>query len=54
MLFVAGVQCSVPMLEIPSTSPDTDHFFNRALDVYPKYDFARMGDDEFGASLGLD
>jgi len=31
-----------------------EFFFNRALDVYPKYDFARMGDDEFGASLGLD
>jgi hypothetical protein len=29
-------------------------FFGRARDVYPRYDFARMNDDEFGASLRVD
>jgi hypothetical protein len=29
-------------------------FFDRARDVYPRYDFARMDDDEFGAVLPLD
>lgn len=31
-----------------------EFFFGRARDVYPRYDFARMSDDEFGAALGLD
>jgi len=31
-----------------------EFFFGRARDVYPKYDFARMNDDEFGATLQLD
>jgi hypothetical protein len=31
-----------------------EFFFTRARDVYPRYDFARMNDDEFGATLGLD
>jgi hypothetical protein len=26
-----------------------EFFFSRARDVYPRYDFARMNDDEFGA-----
>ena len=29
-------------------------FFGRAREVYPHYDFARMGEDEFGATLKLD
>jgi hypothetical protein len=29
-------------------------FFSRARDVYPRHDFARMSDDEFGATLRLD
>ena len=29
-------------------------FFSRAKDVYPRYDFARMSDDEYGAELALD
>jgi hypothetical protein len=28
-----------------------EFFFSRAKDVYPRYDFARMSDDEFAASL---
>ena len=28
-----------------------EFFFSRARDVYPRYDFARMNDDEFGVSL---
>jgi hypothetical protein len=31
-----------------------EFFFGRARDVYPRYDLARMNDDEFGAALGLD
>jgi hypothetical protein len=30
-----------------------EFFFSRARDVYPRYDFARMSDDEFAASLAL-
>jgi hypothetical protein len=31
-----------------------EFFFARARDVYPRYDFARMSDDEYGAALALD
>ena len=31
-----------------------EFFFSRARDTHPKYDLARMSDDEFGATLGLD
>jgi hypothetical protein len=31
-----------------------EFFYGRARDVYPRYDFARMNDDEFGATLALD
>ena len=31
-----------------------EFFFARAKEVYPRYDFARMTDDEYGASLALD
>jgi len=31
-----------------------EFFFSRARDVYPRYDFARMNDTEFGAPLELD
>jgi hypothetical protein len=31
-----------------------EFFFSQARDVYRRYDFARMNDDEFGATLGLD
>jgi hypothetical protein len=31
-----------------------EFFFGSARDVYPRYDFARMNDDEFGATLMLD
>jgi hypothetical protein len=31
-----------------------EFFFGRARDVYPRYDFARMNDDEYGATLTLD
>jgi ABC-type uncharacterized transport system substrate-binding protein len=30
-----------------------DFFLSRAKDVYPRYDFARMSDDEYGALLAL-
>jgi hypothetical protein len=30
-----------------------EFFFSRARDVYPRYDFARMNDNEFGAVLAL-
>ena len=31
-----------------------EFFFGRARDVYPRYDFARMSDDEYGATVALD
>src|SRR5712692_5265928 len=31
-----------------------EFFFSRAKEVYPRYDFAQMTDDEYGASLALD
>ena len=31
-----------------------EFFFSQARDVYPRYDFARMTDDEYGATLALD
>src|SRR5215831_7781276 len=31
-----------------------EYFFARAREVYPKYDFARLNDDEYGATLALD
>lgn len=31
-----------------------EFFFSRARDAYPRYDFARMNDDEFGATLALE
>jgi hypothetical protein len=31
-----------------------EFFFGRARDVYPRYDFARMSDEAFGATIGLD
>lgn len=31
-----------------------EFLFARARDVYPRYDFARMTDDEYGATLALD
>jgi hypothetical protein len=31
-----------------------EFFFGRARDVYPRYDFARMNDDAYGATLALD
>jgi len=31
-----------------------EFFFSRARDVYPRYDFAPMNDDEFGTTLKLD
>jgi accessory colonization factor AcfC len=30
-----------------------EYFFSRARDVYPRYDFARMTDNEFGVTLTL-
>jgi len=31
-----------------------EFFFAQARDVYPRYDFARMSDDEYGAPMSLD
>ena len=31
-----------------------EFFFSRAKEIYPRYDFARMNDDEYGAALALD
>jgi hypothetical protein len=37
-----------------ATKAFDEFFFGRARDVYPRYDFARMSDDEFAATLALD
>jgi accessory colonization factor AcfC len=42
-----------PLRPRPTTAFD-EFLFSRARDVYPRYDFARMNDDEFGATLRLD
>jgi hypothetical protein len=31
-----------------------EFFFRRARDVYPRYEFARMSEEAFGATVGLD
>lgn len=31
-----------------------EFFFRRAKDIYPRYDFARMSDEEYGAPMALD
>ena len=31
-----------------------EFFFSRAREVYPRYDFARMSNEEYGAPLTLD
>jgi hypothetical protein len=31
-----------------------EFFFGRASEVYPRYDFARMNDDEYAAPLALE
>jgi hypothetical protein len=41
-------------LRARATKAFDEFFFSRARDVYPRYDFARMNDDEFGATLRLD
>jgi len=30
-----------------------EFFFSRARDIYPRYDFVRMNDDELGATVPL-
>jgi len=31
-----------------------EYFFARAREIYPKYDFTRLDDDEYGATLSID
>jgi len=31
-----------------------EFFFGRARDVYPRYDFAQMTDEEYGAAMTLE
>jgi hypothetical protein len=45
---------AVDPLRPKATKAFEEFFFSRARDVYPKYDFARMDDAEFGAPLRLD
>jgi hypothetical protein len=37
-----------------ATKAFEEFFFSRAQDIYPRYDFARMTDDEYGAAVMLD
>jgi len=45
---------AVDLLHPPAVAAFEAFFFSRAKDVYPNYDFARMGEDEFGAILKLE
>src|SRR5215470_14284695 len=49
---IASARVNSPLR--PAAMNAFDEFiFSRARDVYPRYDFARMSDDEFGAPLAL-
>jgi hypothetical protein len=41
-------------LRPPALRAFEEFFFSRARDIYPRYDFALMNEDEFGATLRLD
>jgi hypothetical protein len=41
-------------LRPPALGAFEEFFFGRARDVYPRYDFARMADGEYGAPMTLD
>jgi hypothetical protein len=49
---IAFARVNEPLRSIAVRAFD-EFFFSRARDVYPRYDFARMNDDEFGASVAL-
>jgi len=45
---------AVDPLRPRATKAFDEFFFSRARDVYPHYDFARMNDNEYGATVALD
>jgi len=49
---IAFSRVSNPLRPKPMKAFD-EFFFSRAKDVYPRYDFARMNDDEYAAPLAL-
>jgi hypothetical protein len=49
---IASARVNNP-LRSGATKAFDEFFFSRAKDVYPRYDFARMNDNEFGATLAL-
>ena len=49
---IAFARVSNP-LRAPAVKAFEEFFFNRAKDVYPRYGFARMNDDEYGAPFAL-
>jgi hypothetical protein len=44
----------VDPLRLRARTAFDEFFFGRAREIYPRYDFARMNDDEYAATLGLD
>jgi hypothetical protein len=46
--------CVVDPLRPRAMKAFDEFFFSRARDVYPQYDFARMNDNEYGATVALD
>jgi Bacterial extracellular solute-binding protein len=46
--------CVVDPLRPRAMKAFDEFFFSRARDVYPQYDFARMDDSEYGATMALD
>lgn len=49
---IASARVTNPLRSAAAKAFD-EFFFSRARDVYPRYDFARMNDNEFGAPLAL-
>ena len=50
---IAFARVNNPLRSV-ATKAFEEFFFSRARDVYPRYDFARMNDNDFGSTLALD
>jgi accessory colonization factor AcfC len=49
-----ALACALDPLRVRAMQAFTEFFFTRAKDVYPRYEFATMNNDEFGKKLALD
>jgi hypothetical protein len=53
ILHTVTAGASIGVARLAGTQGFEDFFFSQARDVCPRYDFARMADDEYGAALAL-